>query len=178
MPWAKWYLAGTGVVLVITGIGLIFSAAGWSPNCKPCQVLEHPRRVEWFIYRHHRLFGGAITAGALLLIMLLGIYRTRMVETSLWRSSVGAQLALIAIWVLAAFALIIGAYILIRPSALKGFEAMANRWIEPFPTVVSSVVAWKRKVIPAPLSTPKRTGMLFLLAGIGCLLVVAKMATA
>ena len=158
------FFAIIGAASAIAGIGLLLKSS-------LLEVFERPRRVERFIYRHHRLFGGAIAAAALMLLVLIGVYHHRIVETSVWYLAPGVQPALIAVYGLIVFALIIGIYVGIRPSALKGVEALANRWIEPFPKDVSGV---------APLNVRRNfiRGMLLLLTGLSCLVAAAKMATA
>lgn len=175
------FLAIIGAASAITGVGLLLMAAsqslGWLLKNNLLEVFARPRRVEWFIYRHHRLFGGAIAAAALLLLVLIGVNHDRMVGTSVWRFAPGVQPALIAVYALAVFALITGIYVGIRPSALKGIEALANRWIEPFPKAVSGVVLLRQNFIRGLLRKPGRVGMLLLLTGLSCLVAAAKMAT-
>jgi hypothetical protein len=130
----------------MAGIGLLQDRKLW-------EVLERPQRVERFIYRHHRLFGGIIVAGAMVMLAFL-VGGHGLAGTVAWRASSASQMALMAVWALAAFALIIGIFIGIRPSALKGFEAIANRWIQLFPAI--------------PL-TSRQIGVLLLIAGIACL---------
>jgi len=171
--WASLIFAVVGAASAIAGIGLLLMAAGqpvtpdvrrgWLLKRNLGEVLERPRRVERFIYRHHRLFGGAVVAGALTLLVLIGIDYGRMVATSVWRSAPGAQLALVAVYALVVFALIIGIYIAVRPSALKGFESLANRWIQLF---------------PATRRTSRQIGGALLVAGIVCLMVAVRMSGA
>jgi cell division protein FtsW (lipid II flippase) len=158
------FFAIIGAASAIAGIGLLLKSS-------LLEVFERQRRVERFIYRHHRLFGAAIAAAALLLLVLIGMYHHRTAETSVWRFAPGVQAAMIAAYALAVFALIVGIYVGIRPSALKRVEALANRWIEPFPRDVSGV---------APLNVRRNfiRGMLLLLTGLACLVAAAKMATA
>ena len=175
MHWASVFLAIIGAASASAGVSLLLMAASQSlaglMKNNLLEVFERPRRVERFIYRHHRLFGGAIAAAALLLLVFMGVDPYRMVETNVWRFAPGAQATLIAVYGLIVFALIIGIYVGIRPSALKGVEALANRWIEPFPKDVSGV---------APLNVRRNfiRGMLLLLTGLSCLVAAAKMATA
>ena len=146
MQWASIFFAVAGVALAIAGVGLLQDRKLW-------EVFERQQRVERFIYRHHRLFGGIIVAGAMVVLVFL-VAGHGLAGTVAWRSSSAGQMALMAVWALAAFALIIGIFIGIRPSALKGFEAIANRWIQLFPAI--------------PL-TSRQIGVLLLIAGIACL---------
>lgn len=184
MQWAGLILALSGVVLAIAGLGLLLLAAlqpgaadiwpGQLMNFGMRDWLERPRHVERFIYRHHRVFGSAIVVGALLLLGFLVTYHDRLVERIPWRALLGAKLALTAVWVLLLFALTIGAYILFRPSALKRFESLANAWIEPLAASASEGGGSEKKLALLMCHKPLRTGILFLLAGLSCLVAAAK----
>jgi len=39
--------------------------------------------------------------------------------------------ARVVLWILGLFALVVGAVVFLRPSALKSFEAWVNRWLSP-----------------------------------------------
>lgn len=170
MQWASLFFALSGAATVIAGIGFLLAAArppdksdtlrGRLLNGRLQEVLERPRFVERFIYRHHRLFGSAIVAGALALLVVLGAGQSRLLGTvSLGGSGGGA--AMLLVWALAVAVLVIGIVVLVRPSALKGVEALANRWIQLFPTTGL---------------TSRQIGVLLLVGGIVCLVVAARIA--
>lgn len=174
------FFAVAGAALVMVGIGLLLVAASQAATAQEQrgllkhnlrEVLERPWRVERFVYRHHRAFGSAIAVGALMLLALLGTYK--LPETNAWRVPLGVQLTLISVWVLLVFALVIGIYILVRPSALKGFESLANRWIEPFSTPAKESAAENDKPAGFLCCNFHRAGMLSLLAGLCCLVAAA-----
>ncbi|NJD34443.1 MAG: hypothetical protein FIA96_06355 [Betaproteobacteria bacterium] len=155
--------------MVVAGVGLLLAAArqpdkpdtlrGRLLNGRLQEVLERPRRVERFIYRHHRLFGVAIVAGALMLLAVLGAGKPLLFWVVL-PGGPSVRAAMVVLWVLAVAVLVIGIIVLVRPSALKGVETLANRWIQLF---------------PATVLTPRQIGALLLVGGIACLLVATRM---
>lgn len=130
-------------------------------NDRLWEVLERPWGVERFIYRRHRLFGGAIVVGVLVFLAVLGVAPTRLFNTVLLGGS-GGKLAVLLVWTLAIAVLVIGIIVLLRPSALKSVEGRANRWIQLFPTVLTS----------------RQIGGLLLVVGIVCLGVASRIAGA
>lgn len=129
-------LGGLGLLVVVfCGRGRFNERSAWKRALNLLEVLERPRRIERIVYRHHRLFGGITIFFVLIFLALFGTWYLRSYEISIWHTSFGAQLAIAAVWMILIFALIIGVYVLVRPSALKGIEAWANRWIEPFRVV-------------------------------------------
>ncbi|MEO7601115.1 MAG: hypothetical protein ABIT92_02915, partial [Gammaproteobacteria bacterium] len=99
-------------------------------------ILNRNQAIERPLYRHHRAFGAAVVAGALAGLMpLLWLYDHPLATEALTRTLGfwGARAVILSGWALAIFALAVGLFLLIRPSALKGFESAANRWTEPFP---------------------------------------------
>lgn len=152
--------------MLIAGIGFLVAALrppdnpettrGGLLNDRLRKVLERPRGVERFIYRHHRSFGVAIIVGALALLIVAqaGLFRAILPGGS------RAQVAMILVCALAAAVFVIGMIVMLRPSSLKGVEALANRWIQFFPAV----------------ATARQIGGLLLVVGIVCLGVAARMA--
>lgn len=170
MHWASLFFTLSGTAAIVAGIGFLLATIrqpdkpdtlrGRLLNGSLQEVLERPRRVERFIYRHHRLFGSAIVAGALALLALLDARQSRLFGTVLLGGS-GGRAAMLLVWALAVAVLFIGIFVLVRPSALKGIEALANRWIQLF---------------PATVLTSRQIGVLLLVVGIGCLAVSARIA--
>ncbi|HUR40508.1 MAG TPA: hypothetical protein VM240_05000 [Verrucomicrobiae bacterium] len=99
------------------------------------RVLEHPRELERFFYRHHRTLGALIVAGAsyVLLRWWFAFDRDAFVRVidRWWRSSgldflVPAIESIIVGFHLAI--LMVGLVIFLRPSLLKVIERHGNRW--------------------------------------------------
>ena len=141
-------------------------------------LLNRYRRIERPLYRHHNIFGTAVIAGAFILLAFLGKLHMHLFAISASTPPMGVRLAMLAGWALAIMTLSIGVTLVIRPSALKGIEAMANRWIEPFSIPVRRSVPADNGVSRLILRFPKPTGMLLLVAGIVCLWVAARMSGA
>lgn len=170
MQWASLFFVLSGAIAVVAGLAFLLAATrqpnepvtlrAWLLNSRLQEVLERPRFIERFIYRHHRLFGTAIVAGALTLLAMLGAGHPRLFVTVLLGGS-NAWVAVVLVWALAVAVLVIGMIVLIRPSALKGAEALANRWIQLF---------------PAAVLTPRQIGVLLLVVGIVSLVAAATLA--
>lgn len=168
LQWASLFFALSGGVLLVAGFGLLVVAlrppdkpetrCGGLLNDRLREVLERPRGVERFIYRHHRSFGVAIIVGAMTFLIIVQPWLLGAVLPGGSR----AQGAMILVWALLAAVLVIGIIVLFRPSSLKGVEALANRWIQLFPTVLTSL----------------QIGVLLLVVGIVCLGVASRMAGA
>lgn len=159
MRWANLCLALAGAASVIAGVVLL--AAGkpgalrdWLLNHKLREVFARPWRVERFVYRHHRLFGGTISAGAMLLLARLYAGHNRLLGMHLEPPGTGVRIAELLVWALAVAALVIGMAVLIRPSLLKGIETLSNRWIQL--PLFSGRMSWY-------------IGILLVLVGLACL---------
>ena len=175
------------IILVISGTFGVVAGAGlllmpermlrehnplrqWLLERDLAALLNRYQRLEPSFYRHHHILGAAVIIGALALLALLGKLHSHVFAASAWSSILGVRLAMLSGWTLAILALIIGLYLVIRPSALKGIEAIANRWIEPFPANTRVGMPADKGINRLILRAPRRTGMLLLLAGIACLL--------
>ena len=139
-------------------------------------LLDLRRTIERPLYRHHRVFGAVVIAGAVSCFAALwALERKPALAGALFESAGtwGGWAAILAAWALAAFALGIGVFVLIRPSALKKLEAAANRWIEP-------ILSTGRPEAPAGygvisrfvLRMPRLTGLLLLASGLGCIMLL------
>ena len=134
-------------------------------------MLDRRRSIERPLYRHHSAFGAVVIVGAVASLATLWGMRDHPLVTGglpgilgAW----GASAVMLTSWALAVFALGIGVFLLIRPSAIKGFETAANRWIE------SSPADGKAFITRLVLRAPRLTALLLLLAaGIACLLPLA-----
>jgi len=97
--------------------------------------IDRPRRSERFFYRYHHVFGGLIITGAVYCLFIAFSYldQSRLIEalpvvfnremsswlyTSLYYTLIAANF----------FALVIGCFVLVRPSLIKEFEMRLNRW--------------------------------------------------
>lgn len=99
--------------------------------------LDIPRNVDRWFYRYHRIYGAFVVALSLVLLGFLMFGA----EPNAWYQVFGRQYRDIAaivvdagrivLWGLGIFTLVIGVVVFVRPSALKRFEAAANRWITP-----------------------------------------------
>jgi hypothetical protein len=98
--------------------------------------LDYTARIERFVYRHARPIGALICLASAytLYVMafrydrssLVGLFGRRL-GTALMEALVDASLVILALAMV--FALVIGAFLMVRPSLLKGFEAASNRWL-------------------------------------------------
>lgn len=95
-------------------------------------VLDRTKYIDRFIYRYHRIFGLFIILGAsYTLYMLAPAQGTYQALPEIINPVITAWLydALIyALLLLSIIAIVIGSIILIRPSAMKTFEAVMNNW--------------------------------------------------
>ncbi|MDP1527200.1 MAG: hypothetical protein Q8M20_15445 [Rhodocyclaceae bacterium] len=124
-----------GSLLAIIGMLLILAGR---PSWRALQNRpQRTWRVDRFVYRHHRLFGALILLGASIFLALLATHHTAIFKADPWLLK-GLPLAVVllqaAAWLFAVFSMLIGLFVLVRPSALKPLEAKANHWVEPFPT--------------------------------------------
>lgn len=97
--------------------------------------LDRPRNIDRWFYRHHRAYGTVVVLLALFLLYFLAFGELR----TTWTLMLGREyrefaeilgdVARILLWISAAFALIIGTVVFVRPSALKALEHGANRWL-------------------------------------------------
>ncbi|MCK9396329.1 MAG: hypothetical protein M0Q44_12150 [Methylobacter sp.] len=103
----------------------------WVCTEKIAAQLDCRRRIEPFVYRHHRLIGAAILIGAVFVLhTFLFRYNLRVISTLIpenywWLSDALVTMLLIG-GVLAA---LVGGIVLTKPSLLRDIETSANRWI-------------------------------------------------
>jgi hypothetical protein len=169
-----------GALALAAGAGLLMVAGRtlrertwlrrWLLEIDLIALLDRRRSIERPLYRHHYAFGAVVIVGAVASLVTLWEFRDHPLVTGVLPGILGAwggSAVILTSWALAVFALGIGVFLLIRPSALKGFETAANRWIESSPADGNDVIT--RLVLRAP----RLTGLLLLAAGLGCLLAVA-----
>lgn len=169
MFWFRLCLAIAGVASVIAGLRLVRENGGpswpgslsdWLLKQKISELCSRTWKVERFVYRHHRLFGSAITAGALTLLGVLYSWHKHLPVLPAKPLGAGMPMAEFAAWTIVGAVLLVGMTMLIRPSALKSVENLSNRWI----------------ALPLlKLRTTRQTGILLMLAGLACIGAAASM---
>lgn len=92
------------------------------------EALQHVWWVERFFYRHHRPFGVFIIGGSLVMMLVLMSKKFWALDVVAFVLASAPGVRLIA-WGLVSGLLMIGLVVLVRPSALKRFEAVANRQV-------------------------------------------------
>ena len=165
--------------------GLLGAATGLVLLAVPRRFLEAPnglRRVlleadigalfnrrislERSFYRMHRLFGFGVLAGAIaagsFTWYLASVPRALKLQRVLGRLGYDFIEAVAAL--LAVVLLVVGLCLILRPSVLKGLEAVMNRWVE-MPAKGRSHAAISRAILRAP----RVAGLLLLAAGVVCL---------
>lgn len=110
----------------------------WVATRKVSSALERVFRIDHWLYRHHRLSGGLLLAGA---VFLMYFFSARFDKAPIMLSfairysippvftEILVDSAVLSILLGAAFTLLISLFLLHRPSMLKNFEQRANRWI-------------------------------------------------
>lgn len=103
---------------------------------KALKPVEIPRQTERFFYRHHRSMGIliALLGGLFVWLYLVEGEGSRIAEwlgrqaggelLSAWGAGIGGFLVVVNV-----LAIVFGIVMAVRPSALKGVETFANRWI-------------------------------------------------
>jgi len=103
----------------------------WMGSERLVMVLDRPRPIERFIYRHHQYVGASMLIGALIVLyVFLFKYNLRRISDSIpsnywWLSDAIISVLLIG----SVFAALIGVIVSARPSLLRDFEKSLNRWI-------------------------------------------------
>ena len=168
----------TGTLLLVTPRGLLRSSPylwHWLCEADIIDFLNTRRAIEKPVYRHHRSVGVALIAGAILWMWLLSHLDADehlLFFAQRWLGQPGSYALVLAGWGLALLALIIGLFLLVRPSAMKAVETIANRWIEPFP---HRAPASPNSLARFVLRTPRFAGLLLLAAGVACFVTAAGM---
>jgi len=141
-------LAVGGIAGLLTGAALVLWPAWlmqvnklanqWIPTRQVDRLLEQAIKVDRWFYRHHRISGGALLAGAIFLVyFVIALLNKGSVVSGLSKayaiSPVISEILLdtVALSMLlgAAFTAIISLFLLSRPSMLRGFEQGANQWL-------------------------------------------------
>ncbi|MBI5922454.1 MAG: hypothetical protein HY847_12540 [Betaproteobacteria bacterium] len=103
----------------------------WISSRKLETVLDRPRLIERFLYRHHQLVGAAVLLGALVVLyVFLFRYNVRtisfVVPPEYWWLT-DALLGMLQIG--SVLAALVGGIIMTKPSLLRDIENSVNRWI-------------------------------------------------
>jgi hypothetical protein len=142
------FLMAGGLAGVIAGVALLLrpgwllhansKGSHWVSTRQINLLLEQAIKVDRWFYRHHRISGALLLAGAGFLIYfftahfdrsgtlrgLSRIFLASPVTTGLMLDAV-----VLSILLGSAFTLIISVFLLLRPSMLRGFEQGANQWL-------------------------------------------------
>lgn len=99
--------------------------------------LDMSHDVDRVLYRHHRLIGVLVIALSAFVLLSLGLGYDAKAWSGLFepRYREIERLVLdtmrVVLWGLALFSLVVGVTVFVRPSALRRFEALSNRWWTP-----------------------------------------------
>jgi hypothetical protein len=175
-----------GALGIFAGAGLLIAGGRtlregtwlrrWLLEIDLIALLDRRRSIERPLYRHHRAFGAVVLAGAIASLATLWELHDYPLLTGVLPAMLGiwgVEAVILTSWAFAVFALCIGGFLLARPSALKGFETAANRWIESFPSSTKAAVPAETSINRLILRAPRFTGLLLLAAGLVCLLAFA-----
>jgi len=137
-------------------------------------MLDQPRHLERFFYRHHRILGAAIMLGASYVLWrwafhyeraeVVALLGRRWVASGLDWVAPALEVALVG---LHAAILLVGLLIFFRPSLLKGVERAANRWQEGPQT--SRLDAMVGGLDDAFEGHPRVSGLLLVVSAVWCL---------
>lgn len=140
-------------------------------------VLDQPRHLERFFYRHHRVLGVLIVLGASYVLWrwafsydrseMMAVLGRRWVTAGLDWIPAAVEAVLVTLHVVV---LVLGALIMFRPSMLKGVERAANRWQQPSTAPLDSVVG---RLDGTFEGYPRVSGLLLIVSASWCLLALA-----
>ena len=180
-------IVGLGLALVVGALlltkpRLLFALNAWLSRWVDTRgafgVLDEPHHLERFFYRHHRILGLVIVAGAGYVLWrwafhyeradLLALLGPRFVSRGLDWVPAALETTLVT---LHGAILMIGALVFFRPSLLKGFERTANHW-QPGPatTPLDAVIG---NLDGAFEGHPRVSGLLLVVSAFWCLLALA-----
>ena len=149
----------------------------WIDTRSTFGVLDQPRHLERFFYRHHRVLGVLIVLGAGYVLWrwafhydrdeLLALLGRRWVTAGLDWIPAALEAVLVTLHTVV---LVLGALIMFRPSLLKGVERAANRWQQASTTPLDSVVGSLDGTFEG---YPRVSGLLLVITASWCLLALA-----
>lgn len=108
----------------------------WVTARRMNEFLDRSISIEHWFYRHHRAFGAAVILGSLYIVVYFGILfdRAYALQRLTWRVPPRLMDGLLDALVLSSLtgavtAFMVGLFLWLRPSLLKGIEGEANQWI-------------------------------------------------
>lgn len=138
---ALMFFLGGSIMGILVGAAMLFKpeqlmrlnqqVSRWVCTERIVVRLDCRRRIEPFIYRHHRLTGAAVLIGAVFVShTFLFRYNLRVISTLIPKDYWWLSDALVAMLLIGSLlAALIGGIVLTKPSLLRDIEASANRWI-------------------------------------------------
>lgn len=100
------------------------------------QILDRSISIECWFYRHHRAFGAVVIMGSLYIFIYFGILfdRAYALQQLNWKIPTNLMAGLLDALVLssltgATVAFMVGLFLWLRPSLLKGIEEDVNKWV-------------------------------------------------
>lgn len=160
-----------GIALLLaphTVLGLSKRLNRWSTPRKLLRNWELPRDSERFVYRHHRLFGAFLIAGASYTLFGLAAGLRPSVHQQLTTGQLATYMldaVLIFLVLGSGMALVIGSIMLVRPSRLKRVESVANAWISTR-RVLRAIDLMDDRIDNLVFRQPRLAGLVFLGTGI------------
>ena len=137
--------------------------AHWLLRADLSAFLDRRFMIERPIYRRHRMVGTLVLVGATasLALLVLAVGSPYSIGLRRLLGVLGFRVAVATVGAAALMLLLIGFCLIVRPSVLKGFESVANRWIAPS----GSAIDLSRSILRAP----RLFGALLMAAGAACL---------
>jgi hypothetical protein len=100
------------------------------------QWLDRSVRIEHWFYQHHRAAGVVIVLGASYILIYFGFLFDKAYTLQRWSGKIPAKLLdglldamVLGLLVGGAVALMVGLFLWLRPSLLRGMEEVANQWV-------------------------------------------------
>lgn len=107
----------------------------WFATDKLANMLDSPHKIERALYRNHRVVGILVLGGSTYILYTLLVILNKKEFANLlggiWNAYVAAWLVealVISLVAGSVLAMVVGVFMLIRPSLLKDFEARVNSW--------------------------------------------------
>lgn len=134
------FLGGAAFLGILVGAGMLLKHdqvirlnnyfSHWKSTEKFGEHFDRPRSTERFFYRHHRLVGTGLFIGSMVVLYTFLIsYNLRRISAVIARDYWWLMDALVGLLLIGiVFAAIIGFIMLSKPSLLRDFENLSNRW--------------------------------------------------
>jgi hypothetical protein len=169
-----------GITLMIAPKRMLRERTGlrrWLLEVDLVALLDRRRGIERPLYRHHSIFGATVFIGGIALLFAsweLEFHPWLMNRLSGILGAWGLHALVVTSWMSAISLIVIGAILLIRPSALKPVENAANRWIELFPRAAASSASHRQtSIIRMVEQSPRLVATVLLIGGLAALLAPA-----